>query len=44
LDFTVPTAFDLQPRKWSMIFWPGEPSIHVHTVTLPFYHTTCQQH
>jgi hypothetical protein len=22
----------------------GKPSIHVHTVTLPFYHTTCQQH
>jgi hypothetical protein len=24
--------------------WTEEPSIHVHTVTLPFYHTTCQQH
>jgi hypothetical protein len=25
-------------------FWTGESSIHAHTVTLPFYHTTCQQH
>jgi hypothetical protein len=44
LDITVPTAFVLQPHKWSKIFGTGEPAIDVHTVTLPFYHTTCQQH
>jgi hypothetical protein len=43
LDITVPTAFVLQPHKWSKIFGLKN-HLSVYTVTLPFYHTTCQQH